>query len=188
MRNQNQHTVDNRIACLLLFFCYLPTVLFAQEDTVPFSVDPLFDLSQPKTLGLSFADSLETVTIFAPGKDDNHYNHGVVLFPFKDMLYAMWQSSSADEDAADTQVFYSRSAGGKEWSKPQALTEIWDHGIKTSGGWWSDGDTLIAYICVWPKQENGDKEGYTEYVRSTDGEHWTKPLPVRDKYGEPVPG
>ena len=89
--------------------------------------------SSPKTLGLPFADGLETVTIFSPNEEENRYNHGVVLFPFKERLYAQWQSSSKDEDGADTQVFYSRSHDGKVWEKPIALTNKGHNSITTSG-------------------------------------------------------
>jgi hypothetical protein len=88
---------------------------------------------------------VETIIIFSPKNSDNKYNHGVVLLPFKGMLYAQWQNSAVNEDGEDTQVFYSRSTNGKDWNRPTALTKKWEHGIKTSGGWWSDGNTLVAY-------------------------------------------
>ena len=162
--------------------------LFAQEYQIPFKVDSLFDMSKPETLGLKFVENAETFTVFSPQKDDNKYNHGAVLFPFKGYLYAQWQSSSVDEDGEDTQVFYSRSKDGKVWEKPMKLTEIYENGIKTNGGWYSDGHTLIAYICVWPNFSNEIKQGYTEYVSSNDGLTWSKPLPVTDSDGKPIPG
>lgn len=175
--------------------CHFTTLLFhllltscLPENDTPFKIVPLFDFEKPETLGLSFAKGLETFTIFSPTENDNKYNHGVVLFPFKGMLYAQWQSSSIDEDGADTQVFYSRSLNGQDWSKPTLLTDIWENGIKTSGGWWSDGDILVAYINVWPNKEEGPKEGFTQFVTSTDGIHWTMPRPVKDKDRQPVLG
>ncbi|HKK11791.1 MAG TPA: exo-alpha-sialidase, partial [Flavobacteriaceae bacterium] len=167
---------------------FLVLALYGQDRNVPFKVNPLFNFDQPKTLGLSFAKGTETITIFSPKSTDNHYNHGVVLFPYKGVLYAQWQSSATDEDAKDTQVFYSRSTNGKDWEKPMALTQKKEQGITTSGGWWSNGDTLVAYICVWPKQNNGPKEGYTEFMTSTDGLHWDKPKPVKNHDGQPVVG
>jgi len=171
-----------------LFPFLLAITLQCQENNIPFKVNPLFDLNQPKTLGLSFAQKVETITIFNPKITENKYNHGVVLFPFKGMLYAQWQSSSIDEDGEDTQVFYSRSVDGSTWDKPKALTEKWKDGIKTSGGWWSDGKTLVAYICVWPKQIDGTKQGYTEFITSTNGKHWEEPKPLRNTYEQPVLG
>ena len=176
----------NRFNLLPMFFLTLP--LQGQENNIPFKVNPIFNFDQPETLGLSFIKGLETVTIFSPQKSDNKYNHGVVLFPFKGMLYAQWQSSAADEDGEDTRVFYSRSTDGKDWGRPVALTAKWKDGIKTSGGWWSDGNTLVAYICVWPDKNDRSKEGYTEYITSTDGIHWNPPEPVKNINGQPVTG
>jgi len=96
-------------------------VLQGQESDVPFKVHSLFHFDQPETLGLPFAKGRETITIFYPRNNDNKYNHGVVLFAFKGMLYAQWQSSAVDEDREDTQVFYSRSSNGKDWKMPTAF-------------------------------------------------------------------
>lgn len=163
-------------------------LVYGQDKKIPFQVDPLFDLSQPETLGLSFAKDAETFTIFSPDETDNHYNHGVVLFPFKGKLYAQWQSSSKDEDGQDTQVFYSRSDNGKDWEKPKALTAKKDDGITTSGGWWSDGKTLVAYIGVWPENESDPKQGHTEYLISIDGLRWESAKAVTNSNEEPVLG
>ncbi len=176
-----------KITLLYLVFSVFSIVCFGQNK--PFEVDSLFDLSQSETLGLSFAEGVESFSVFVPGKEDLKYNHGVVLFPFKGMLYAQWQSSAKDEDGADTRVFYSRSKNGKKWSKPVALTKEWDKGIKTSGGWWSYGDTLIAYICEWPEVvEDKVKQGRTKYILSTDGLNWSGPKSVLDHTGNPVLG
>ena len=66
--------------------------------------DGVFDPTTPDTLGLSSAAGTETFTVFRPEDDENTYNHGVVLFPFKGRLYAQWQSSEHDEDAPETDV------------------------------------------------------------------------------------
>lgn len=161
---------------------------YTQNNIIPFKVDSLFDFNKPKTLGLPVAKFKETITIFSPHKNSNKYNHGVVLFPFKEMLYAQWQSSSLDEDGSDTQVFYARSINGKVWSKPIALTSKYINGIKTSGGWWSNGETLVAYICVWPNSDENVKEGYTEYITSINGIDWSHPQGVKNKDGKPVLG
>ncbi|GGK23111.1 hypothetical protein GCM10007962_16670 [Yeosuana aromativorans] len=163
-------------------------ILHGQEKDIPFRVNQLFDFNQPQTLGLDFVKGIETSTIFSPQENDNKYNHGVVLFPFKGMLYAQWQSSSVDEDGSDTQVFYSRSLNGTDWEQPVAMTQKWKQGIKTSGGWWSDGNTLVAYICVWPDKTKGFKEGYTEYITSIDGIHWEDSKQVMGSNGQPVLG
>lgn len=167
---------------------FLNTFLFAQKSEIPFTVNPLFDFEQPETLGLSFAKEAKTFTIFSPKANENKYNHGVVLFSFKGMLYAQWQSSSLDEDGSDTQVWFSRSTNGEVWEKPKSLTTIESQNIKTSGGWWSDGNTLVAYLSIWSKKENDSKdktpkEGYTQYITSTDGIHWEKPKSLKNSEG-----
>ena len=169
----------------LLFIAAQPG---CHHTDVPFSVDPLFKFSQPETLGLSSAEGLSTVTIFSPGENDNKYNNGVILFPFRGKLFAQWQSSACDEDAPDTQVFYSFSDDGIIWNKPIALTDRLESCITTSGGWCSDGKTLVAYVSVWPNGSDGVKEGYTEYMTSTDGLHWEGSRPVTDADGKPVSG
>jgi hypothetical protein len=82
---------------------------------------------------------------------------------------------------------------GKVWDKPIALTTIEPQNIKTSGGWWSDGNTLVAYICIWPKKEDDHKdktpkEGYTEYITSTDGIHWNEPKSIQNSKNKPLFG
>tara|TARA_R110002049_G_scaffold308819_1_gene514216 strand:+ start:18579 stop:19757 length:1179 start_codon:yes stop_codon:yes gene_type:complete len=173
------------ISCLLFFITILS---YAQKPIMPFKVDSLFDFNKPKTLGLLPAKNKETITIFSPYGDDNKYNHGVVLFPFKGMLYAQWQSSSLDEDGPDTQVFYSRSSNGKDWGKPMVLTSKSEDGITTSGGWWSHENVLVAYVCVWPKTDKEFKEGYTEYMSSINGIDWTAAKSVKNKDGNQVLG
>ena len=168
--------------------CMVTLQLYSQEAKIPFKVQPLFDANQSETLGLSFAEGTETFTVFSPQETDNKYNHGVVVFPFQGRLYAQWQSSSVDEDGADTQVFYSRSLNGKDWEKPMVLTTKKVDTITTSGGWWSHGDLLIAYSCVWPEKTGVFKQGFTIYKTSKDGIHWSASKPVTNSFNEPVWG
>jgi hypothetical protein len=176
------------IIIILISLLFLSEHVHGQKGDLPFTVLPLFHFDRPNTLGLSFAKGVKTVTIFSPGETDNKYHHGVVLFPFKEKLYAQWQSSTVDEDGKDTQVFFSKSTDGENWEKPTALTEKHNHAITTGGGWWSDGNTLVAYINVWPEKNGDVKEGYTECMTSTDGIHWTSPKPVKNINGESVLG
>jgi hypothetical protein len=179
-------TIKNSLRAIMLFCLTLS--LHGQENDVAFKVDALFDFGRPESLGLAYAGGQETVTIYSPGEGVNRYNNGVVLFPFRGMLYAQWQSSAADEDADDTRVYCSRSADGITWEEPVPLTDRCEQGIRTGGGWWSDGSTLVAYINVWPGINSGVKEGYTEYMTSADGVNWEPPEPVLDIDGIPVQG
>lgn len=150
--------------------------------------DGLFDTSQPDTLGLTPAPGTETFTVFAPLGDENHYNHGAVPIMFKGQLYVQWQSSARDEDAPDTSVVYSASADMKHWPAPTVMAPARAGTLVTSGGWWTDGETLIAFINVWPGWEEGSREGFAEYITSTDGARWSEPKRVLGADGTPVPG
>ena len=170
----------------LLCICLLFT-LFSFAQQAPISITVQLDPSQPETLGLDYLSGVETYTVFAPDSNDRKYNHGVVLYPFKDKLYTMWQSSWQDEDAPETQVYYSYSEDLIHWSEPTPLTNEWNEGITTSGGWWSHGDTLVAFINVWPDSIQ-PKGGFTQYMLSTDGVSWSQPDWVLDDQGNRIAG
>lgn len=157
-------------------------------DTRAMRVIPgLIDIDEEDLLGLPLAANAETVTIFAPGEEDLKFNHGVVLAPFQGRLYAQWQSSARDEDAAGTITTYAVSDDGTTWSAPVPMTEPHPDKEITSGGWWTDGSTLVAYLNVWPRDLDPEG-GYTEYITSTDGRTWSEPRPVTDAEGQPVRG
>lgn len=165
-------------------------VLCAAAPVVP-SVD-LFDTSKPD-LGLQPASGTQTITVFHPGAGDDAYANGVVLFPFRGRLYAQWQSSQKDEDSPDTHVVYATSADGVHWTKPRNLigpsAKI---GMHSSGGWWSDGKTLTAFINRWPegfrKADGSHPGGQAFYAESHDGVHWSAPKPVLGADGRSVDG
>ena len=142
----------------------------------PYSVAPgLFDFARPNDLGLKPAPGAQTFVIHAAAGHGDHYVNGVVLMPFKDRLYAQWQSSAKDEDSPDTHVAVAVSSDGEHWSQPQNLT-LPGPSMTTSGGWWTDGKMLVAYINVW--NGNLSTGGATHYTTSLDGVHWTAPLPL----------
>jgi len=132
--------------------------------------------------------TVETVTVFSPTDATDHYANGVVMTAFKGDLYCMWQSSPTDEDSDDTWVAYSRSQdGGQTWTTPIALALPTDTAYCTSGGWRVFGDTLLAYIDIWPKHLK-PRGGYTYYIISRDGSRWSQPLPVLMADGQPMKG
>jgi hypothetical protein len=158
----------------------------ARTDGPPFTVAPgLFDQTKPADLGLPVAAGTQTVTIFRPSATTDHYSNGVVLVAFKGWLYAQWQSSATDEDAPDTWVAYSRSSDGINWSPPAVLAERWDQGIRTNGGWWVAGDTLVAYVNVWPTA-TVPRGGTTELTTSTDGVTWSARKSLPTSAGTPL--
>ena len=157
---------------------------FAEEP--PYRIAPgLFDLSRAADLGLKAAPGARTFTIFRARDNTDHYTNGVVLMPFKGRLYAQWQSSARDEDAPDTHVVYATSPDGEHWSAPKPLVPR-DATMRTSGGWWTDGRMLVAYINAW----GGDIRlgGHAEYVTTADGRGWSRPHRVMGADGKPVDG
>jgi BNR repeat-like domain len=161
----------------------------AQADAPPFSIAPgLFEQGKAD-LGLHDADGTETFTVFAPSADTDKFSNGAVLIGFRHRLYVQWQSSARDEDSPDTWVAYSVSDDGETWSAPAELAAAGD-GIEmhSSGGWWTDGETLVAYVNVWPTGFQSHDGGYTEYRLSTDGQSWSESRRVTGKGGAPVEG
>lgn len=60
--------------------------------------------------------------------------------------------------------------------------------MHSSGGWWTDGRRLIAYINVWPTGFQSGAGGYAEYLQSTDGVRWSRPRRLLQADGAPVEG
>ncbi len=155
----------------------------------PYTVAPgLFDPDAPE-LGLHPAPGTQTFTVFAPTPARDRFNNGAVLVAFKGRLYAQWQSSHSDEDSPDTRVLYSHSTDGEHWSAPRELAAAGDGGaMHSNGGWWTDGDTLVAYLNVWPSGFQSGDGGWTSYMLSADGVHWSAPRRVAAADGTPVEG
>lgn len=155
----------------------------------PYRIAPgLFQADAPD-LGLQPAAGTQTFTVFAPNEATDRFSNGVVLMPFKGRLYAQWQSSARDEDAPDTWVAWSVSDDGATWSAPTVLARAGEGGLmRSSGGWWTDGETLVAYVNVWPDGFQSGAGGYAEYRLSRDGETWSEPQRVMGADGRPVEG
>lgn len=154
----------------------------------PFEVAPeLFDLSQPQNLGLEVPEGVETATVYQAEQGKSQYNHGAVLFAHNGTLYAQWQSSSRDEDAADTRVLYATSRDGLQWSAPEVLAPAREEAVVTSGGWWAAGDDLYAFINVWPHQLS-PRGGYPEVFTSHKGGDWSGPVRPQFASGELLDG
>lgn len=155
----------------------------------PYDVAPgLF--AQGKTdLGLQRPAAIENATIFSADPGGDRFANGTVLIGFKGRLFAQWQSSARDEDSADTSLAYSISHDGVTWGSRRLLHPRGDAPeMRSNGGWWTDGQTLVAYVNVWPNGFQSGDGGYTEYITSVDGENWTAPRPVLGRDGRPVEG
>ncbi len=169
----------NKTVFLLIPFLFLISLSAKTADNLPYIKSGVIDTTRHETLGLhSFMDII-TVSIFKATTDGDHYANGVVMTAFKGTLYCMWQSSAKDEDSDDTWVAYSKSTdGGYNWCAPMPLAKSTDDYYCTSGGWLTCGDTLTAFIDVWPKGIS-PRGGNTCYITSTDGIKWNEMRPVR---------
>ncbi len=161
----------------------------SSEPGPPYRVAPgLFDAAAPD-LGLVPAPGTETFTVFAPTGATDRFSNGVVPIAFRGRLYVQWQSSARDEDAPDTWVAYAVSEDGESWSAPQRLAVAGQGGLmRSSGGWMTDGETLVAFINVWPDGFQSGAGGYAEYRTSIDGQTWSEPRRVMGADGQPVEG
>lgn len=134
----------------------------------------LFDETSMPTMGLREAPGAETITVFAPRDDTDKFSNGVQVYPFKGYLYAQWQSTPIHEDTRDGRVVWSRSRDGVTWSTPQELASPPDDGrfLRSGAGFWSDGETLVAYnqrVDGW----GPGKVKITEARTTKDGVNWT---------------
>jgi len=163
--------------------------LCSTEPAAPYTVAPgLFQPDKPD-LGLAAPAGARTVTVFRPTTGPAQFNNGAVLIEFQGRFYAQWQSSAHDEDSPDTWVAYSTSDDGETWSPPRVLAAAGSGGaMHSSGGWWTDGRTLVAYINVWPHGFQSGHGGHTEFMLSTDGATWTTPRRLTDAAAQPLAG
>ena len=128
---------------------------------------------------------VETVTVYAPAEDGDHYVNNAVPVFFKGNFYCMWQSSATDEDAPDTHLVYSRSHDGRRCAAPQTLAPSTDSAFASAGGWMAFGDTLVAFVNLLSDIEAG---GTAHYCTSADGVVWSALQPVRMADGTQLNG
>ena len=168
-------TAQTLLALLLLASC---------RQQVPFEVaEGLFGSNGLSMAGLREYPGAETFTVFRAEEGMDLYANGAVLTTFQGRFYCMWQASARDEDSPDTHLVYSVSDDAEHWSSPMDLAGL---GC-TSGGWWNAGDSLIAYVNVWPEGLE-PRGGEAWYRASADGVAWSPMRPVRMADGSPLPG
>ena len=150
----------------------------------PFRVEEgLFGSDCLSMAGIEEYPGAQTFSVFRAEEGKDLYANGAVLTKFQGRFYCMWQASERDEDTPDTHLFYAVSDDAEHWSPPMDLA---DAGC-TSGGWWNAGDSLIAYVNVWPERLE-PRGGEAWYRASVDGVEWSPMRPVRMADGRPLVG
>ncbi len=151
---------------------------------VPFGMaEGLFGRDSLSTAGFEMYPGAETYTVFRAEEGMDLYANGAVLTKFQGRFYCMWQASERDEDTPDTHLVYAVSDDAEHWSAPMDLS---GPGC-TSGGWWNAGDSLVAYVNVWPEGLE-PRGGEAWYRASADGMEWSPMRPVRMADGCPLAG
>ncbi|MCV9385921.1 exo-alpha-sialidase [Reichenbachiella ulvae] len=174
-----------KYSCIILssiLSLVLISTCWAQEKLLSHT-DDLFNQEQTQDLGLSIVTGAETVTVFSPSDSTDKFSNNVVMIGFQGYLYCQWQSSAVGEDGLDSWVAYSRSKDGVHWSDPMVLAESIEEGYTAPGGWRVHNGELIAYINTWPESTH-PRGGYTRYISSQDGIHWSDPRAVTMQNGD----
>lgn len=127
----------------------------------------------------------ETVTVYSPGDNDDHYVNNAVVTYFKGRYYCMWQSSTRDEDASDTHVVLSTSRNGRKWSRPRTIAEATDSTWASPGGWIVHKGVLTAFINILPDIKAG---GTAHYMTTKNGRRWSSIRPVLMADGSAMDG
>lgn len=158
-------------------------------EAAPYTVAPGLFAADRDDLGLEPPAGVRTFTVFRPAEATDRYSNGVVVAEFKGRLFVQWQSSAYDEDSPDTWVAYSASVDAEKWSRPAVLAAAGSGGaMSTSGGWWTDGKVLVAFVNVWPAGFASGAGGHAEYRVSADGENWSAAQRVTGCERRPVEG
>ncbi len=167
----------------------IPLIMLALSVSQPYRAAPgLFDQSATD-LGLKPAPGLARSIVHSPSATEDRFSNGAVPIGFKGRIFVQWQSSAKDEDSPDTRILFVTSGDGQKWTNPQLLFPSGEGGaMHSNGGWWTDGETLVAFINVWPSGFQSGVGGYTLYMTSRDGTNWSAPARVTNAHGEPVDG
>ena len=169
-------TLALQIALLLAVAC--------GQRQAPYGVgEGLFGRDSLSTAGFEVYPGAETFTVFRAEEEMDLYANGAVLAKFQGRFYCMWQASERDEDSPDTHLVYAVSDDAEHWSAPMDLS---GQGC-TSGRWWNAGDSLVAYVNVWP-EGLVPRGGEAWYRASADGLEWSPMRPVRMADGRPLAG
>ena len=131
----------------------------------------LFDLTQPKTLGLKQLSGQHTI-LYRASKTGYKFCHHPQLVVFQGRCYAMWSNGVLAEDTPGQRILMCSSSDGRKWTEPEVLAEHNSgQGICVATGFRVHEGQLIAYYTV-----TGGTNFHPDtalYARvSTDGTKW----------------
>ncbi|MGQ9554251.1 MAG: exo-alpha-sialidase [Anaerolineae bacterium] len=126
------------------------------------------------------------------------YSHHPHIAFFKGRFYVMFSNGWIDEDDVGQRVMLSTSADFQTWTAPKPLvdTRMGEHfGLTyTAGGWHIYRDALVAYIGEYEYdlppgsrkpdhiQETAHKNTKTWAMTTTDGQAWSEPIPILERF------
>ena len=131
----------------------------------------LFDLTQPKTLGLKQISGKHTI-LYRASETGYKFCHHAQLVVFQDRCYAMWSNGVLAEDTPGQRILMCSSDDGRKWTEPKVLAEDdAGKGSCVAAGFRVHQKQLIAYYTV-TGGTNFDPQTALYARVSTDGSKW----------------
>jgi hypothetical protein len=140
----------------------------------------------------------EKRVIFEP-YEGGEYSHHPRIIEFKGKIYVMFSVGHINEDDVGQHVQYCITEDFNEWTAPQVLVAPWPGEkrpmVLSPGGWYTDGETLVAYFAILEYTEDWIVDGHRKpgskgrvhhgikCITSKDGLHWGKPIDIGQGFG-----
>ena len=178
------------IRALMLLFLLLGGVTRAADPPLV-ARDGLFDMSQPRSLGLKTLPG-EHVVLYRATAETFRFCHHANLVVFGGRLYCMWSNGKIGEDEPGQRILFADSRDGLTWSTPRVLaTDPKKRGACIASGFRVAGKRLVAFYTV-----SGGTNFHAETAiwarTSNDAVHWSAPRRLVDGFyiraPIPVPG
>ena len=133
--------------------------------------------------------------IFEPTEEWNYAHHPGIAY-FKGRYFVSFSSGRNHEDDAGQRFMYAVSDDFEDWSPARLLQDAPDpaHDVLSPGGFWVDGDRIIAFYSMFSYKDEALKNGSRRpgsagrirrgcfYKVSTDGDNWSEPVSLGDTY------